>query len=221
MEKVIITFIFLAFVADGCGQTNNNHANNDNMTKEAQAVNADYVKRHTETGIEYRKDNILYIFQDGALTTIEQLDWGDADGMPLSYVYSYSDTPKEIIYTTKSGDKSQSETYVKITLEKTIFKHQYHSKDGRRIREYEASTLLDTWIRLSETFEWKKFSALKSDVSEMIHDGMDKTISVVTPSGTSSVTNYRGDELQGFFKIISDYHSYLDEMAEKDKIIKP
>jgi hypothetical protein len=90
--------------------------NNDNMTDEKS-----YVERHIDGGVEYRKNNILYIFEDGALTTIEQLDWGGTEELPESYLYVYSDTPKEIIYTDISGDKSRTEIHLKINLKKMVF----------------------------------------------------------------------------------------------------
>jgi hypothetical protein len=187
--------------------------------QEYHGIDTEYVPTHIEGGIEYRKGNILYIFRDGALTTIEQLDWGGDDKYPESYAYIYEDTPKKIAYTNKSGDKSQSETHIEITLGKTIFYHKYNSKDGQHTKESEIPTPLDIWIKLSQTFNWNKFYELKSGASEQEWDGLDRTITVETKSRTFSVTNYSGNELEDFYKVISDYHVYIYEKAvetEKD-----
>jgi hypothetical protein len=102
-------------------------------------------------------------------------------------------------------------------LEKTIFYHKYNSKDGQHIKEYEVPTPLDIWIKLSQTFNWEKFSELKSGASEQEWDGSDRTITVETKSGTFYVTNYRGNELKDFFKVISDYHVSLYEKGMETK----
>jgi len=187
------------------------------MKMDNQVDAGGYVSTLIEGGIKYRKGDILYIFRNGALTFIEQLDWGGDDKYPESYAYIYEDTPTKIVYTGKSGDKSQSKTHIKITLEKTIFNQKYNSKDGQHIEAYEMSTPLDIWIKLSQTFNWDKFSELKSGASEQEWDGSDRTITVRTKSGRFSVTNYRGNELEDFFKIISDYHVSLCEKVVKTK----
>ena len=179
---------------------------------EKPEANIGYVERIIEGGVEYRKGSVLYFFKDGALTTVVQLDWGkDEYGNQLSWDYIYSDTPKEIIYTGKSGDRSQSETYLKITLEKTVYKYKYRSIDGWQTKEYEAPTPLDIWIALAMSFKWDEFNGLISGPSAIAHDGYDKTISVATVSGTFSVTNYSGNELRKFIKEISDYLWSIDK----------
>ena len=116
-----------------------------------------------------------------------------------------NNTPKEITYTSISGDKSQSKATLQITLEKTVYNYEYRSKEGKHIKEYEAPTPLDVWINLSELFDWNKFAELQNGKSEIEHDGMDRTIFVKTESGAYSVTNYGGDELREFFSAISSY----------------
>ena len=209
MKKLILILTAFAFIASSCkGQ-------NKNMNTNANAEG--YVANPIDGGIEYRKDNILYVFKDGALTSIEQLNWGGTDKRPESYAWIYSDTPKEIIYTAISGDKSQSETYFKITLEKTIFNEKYYSNDGLHTREYEAPTPLEVWIDLSDTFHWEKFSKLENGRSQTAWDGTDITITVTSESGTFSVTNGNGT-LHSFFKAISDYHNAIYEKATKTVI---
>jgi hypothetical protein len=79
------------------------------------------------------------------------------------------------------------------------------------------STPLDIWIKLSETFSWDTFSKLKSGHSEQEWDGSDGTTTVETQSGTYSVTNHGGDELQEFFKILSDYLRTIYEQANESE----
>jgi hypothetical protein len=210
----------MALIASGCSH-NSLKQKNQNTMKENENENItetkseNYVASPIDGGMEYLKDNILYVFRDGALTTIEQLDWGNTGGMPTSYAHIYSDTPKEIIYNGKSGDRSQSETNIEITLKKTIFNSKYRSKDGWHIKEYEDLTPLDIWIKLSETFNWGNFSKLKSGASKQAHDGADFTITVITENGTYSVINYGGDELKEFFKLIRHYSlSFYDKAKQ-------
>ena len=218
MKKIIL--ILSAVVTVSCSGQSNKKTNNtmkmDNQ--EYKGIDTEgYVSIPIEGGMEYRKGNILYIFRDGALTTVEQLGWGGDDKYPESYAYIYEDTPNKIVYTDKSGDKSRSITHIEITLRKAIFYHKYNSKDGQHVKEYEMTTPLDIWIKLSQTFNWDKFSELKSGASEQEWDGSDKTITVETKSGTFSVTNYRGNELEDFFKVISDYLVYIYEKAVETK----
>ena len=125
MKKAIIILNLAVFIACSCS------GQNKNTKEDANKTNAEgYVEELVDDGIEYRKDNIVYKFRDGALTTIEQLDWGGTAELPESWLYIYSDMPKEIIYTSRSGDKSQSETDIKMTLEKTVFNHKHNSKAG-------------------------------------------------------------------------------------------
>jgi len=213
MKKPVIILGIITLIAGSCfGQTNNTiHAP---ITVEKPETETGYVKRLIDGGVEYRKGNVLYLFKDGALTTVEQLDWGkDEYGHSLSWDYIYSNTPKEIIYTNKSGDRSQSETNLTITLEKTVYHYKYRSKDGWQTKEYEAPTPLDIWIKLSELFSWDEFCELKSGPSAIAHDGRDRKITVATQSGTSSVTNYPGNELKGFFEEISKYFGTVYEKA--------
>ena len=206
MKKLILILTAFAFIASSCkGQ-------NKNMNTNANAEG--YVANPIDGGIEYRKDNILYVFKDGALTTIEQLNWGGTDKLPESYAWIYSDTPQEIIYTSISGDKSQSETYLKISLGKTVFNKKWYSNDGLRTKKYEASTPLELWIKLSQTFNWNEFSKLENGRSEIEWDGSDITITVATESGTLSVTN-GGSELRELLKIILDYRYSISEKAEE------
>jgi hypothetical protein len=216
MKKSIIILGIVACIANGCsGQTNNKNTNN--MMENENKTNSDgyVVERVIDGEVEYRKDNILYIFSDGALTTIEQLNWGGTDELPLSYAYFYSNKPKKITYVSESGDKSQSETHIEITLEKTVLNHKYNSNDGWHFINYEGATPLDTWINLSETFDWNKFSVSKNGASRKEYDDSDDTITIETKSGISSVTNYNGNELRDFFKIFSDYHISISEKAEE------
>ena len=204
--KTALILIALALIASSCkGQNNNMNMN----------TNADgYVAKPIDGGIEYRKDDILYTFKDGALTSIEQLDWGGTDELPESWAYLYSDTPKEIIYTEISGDKSQSKTYLKMNLEKTVFNEKYYSNDGWHTKEYEAPTPLELWINLSQIFNWDTFSKLKNGPSEQGWDGFDITITVTTESGTFSVTN-GGNAWHELWKIISDYRYAVLKKAEE------
>ena len=190
--------------------------NENNENKNANKINSEgYMERRTETGIEYSKEGIVYIFSEGALTTIEQLNWGSVGEQPLSWAYSYDNKPKEIIYTSESGDRSQSKIYIEITMEKTILNQKYNSKNGKHLKKHEAPTSLDVWIKLSNAFEWSEFSALKSGPSKKAHDGMDFTITVKTKSGTFAVTNYNGNESKVFFELISDYRHSLYEKTEE------
>ena len=211
MNTIKTSFILIAAAtAFTCGgQTNKQSSKTDNNMTEEKG----YVERLIDGGIEYSKDNILYKFKDGALSTVEQLNWGKVDSLPVSYDFVYSDTPKEIIITEKSGDKSQSETYIKISLGKTVFNHQYYSKEGQRIIDYETPTPVDIWIELSRLFNWDNFLKLKSGVSETEHDGTDITITVETESGIFSVTNCDGDTLQKFFKLLFDYRNSVYRTA--------
>jgi hypothetical protein len=207
VKKPIIILVIIAAIAGLCyGQGTN---------VEKPEAETGYVERLFDGGVEYRKGNVLYIFKDGALTTVIQLDWkNDEYGNSLSWDYIYSDTPKEIIYTSKSGDRSQSKTYLKITLEKTVYKYKYRSIDGWQTKEYEASTPLDIWIALAVSFSWDEFNGLISGPSAIPRDGSDKTITVATVSGTSSVTNYPSNELKKFFKEITDYLWSIEEKAK-------
>ena len=58
------------------GTANSFHNNYVKMKIEKQETETGYVERLIDGGVEYRKGNVLYIFKDGALTTVEQLDWG-------------------------------------------------------------------------------------------------------------------------------------------------
>jgi hypothetical protein len=215
MNKSIIILGIITCIANGCSVQRNNKSTN-NMTENENKTNPEgYVEIVIDGGVKYRKDNILYTFRDGALTIIKQPNWGGTDKYPLSYASVYSNTPKKITYVSESGDKSQSETCIEITLEKTVYNHKYNSKEGRHIENYEGATPLDIWINLSQTFDWDKFSALKNGVSEIAHDGIDWTIRVGTESGTFSVRNYSGNELGEFFRLILDYHVSLSEKAEE------
>jgi hypothetical protein len=208
MKKVIIVLSAIALIASGCNIVKQKKPITMN---EDENVIEGYVVRPIDGGIEYTKDNIIYIFNDGALTSIEVLNWGNQDGMPLSYAYICENTPKKIMYATESGDKSQSETHIAITLEKTDYYHKHNSKEGRQIKKHITSTPVDIWIELSQAFNWSEFIGLKSGASEIEHDGMDRTISVETQSGTFFVTNYSGNGLEKFFKIISNYENTLYE----------
>ena len=204
MKKPIIILVIIAAIAGLCyGQGTN---------VEKPEAETGYVERLFDGGVEYRKGNVLYIFKDGALTTVIQLDWGkDGYGNPLSWDYIYSNTPKKIICTVKGGD--YEERYFKITMKKTVYHYKYPSGDGWHVKEYEAPTPLDIWIALTMSFSWDEFSGLKSGASEITRDGYDETIAVATRNGTSSVTNYTGDELKGFFEEIAEYFGTVDEKA--------
>ena len=223
MKKVIILLVIITFFADAySGQRNNKRVINNTIEKAQEPDNAEYHATPVEGGIEYRRYNVIYLFRDGALITIEQLNWFRMDASSkyrLSQLIMYDNTPKEIIYTDKSGDKSQFETYCKITLEKTIFNYKGDSKDGHHVKEYEAPTNLYTWIKLSETFDWDKFSMLKSGASRKPYDGMDWTITVKTESGTYSVTNNDGYEKAKFFEIIDNYSQSVSKKTT-EKVIK-
>ena len=208
MEKTILIFIAFTFIASSCnGQNKNTNANTD-----------DYVVTPIDNGVEYRKNNILYIFKDGALTTIEQLDWGGTEERPESWAWIYSNTPQEIICTEISGDISQTETYLKINLEKTVYNEKYYSTDGVHTRKYDTPTPLERWINLSETFNWDTFSKLENGPSEQAWDGSDITITVTTKSGTFSVTNSHDNAFYEWWKIISDYHYSILVKAEETVI---
>jgi hypothetical protein len=213
MKKTITILSAIALIAGSCGgQAKNISSMIEN--KDENANSEGYEERFVDSRVEYRKENIVYSFRDGALTSIEQLDWGGTDKLPESYAYIYSNTPKNIIYAMKSGDRSQSETFIEITLEKTVYNHQYRYIDGWHIKKYEAPTPLDIWIKLSQTFNWDKFSVLKSGRSAMAHDGSDFSITVTSESGTSSVTNNSDDTWRDLLKVISDYERSLNQKAE-------
>jgi hypothetical protein len=218
MKKKAIFLSILALITSYCsGQTGKNKNNMiENKAENVTITNSEgYVVRAIDGCVEYRKDNILYIFRDGALTTIEELNWGGSDIFPLGYAHVFSNTPKEIVYTEISGDKSQTETYFRITLEKTVFNQKNSSDAGRVTKQYDAHTPLDIWLKLSETFKWNNFSVLESGRPQTEQDSLEITITVTTESGTSSVTNSDDVTWRKFFNIISDYLQSFIEKAEE------
>ena len=184
----------------------NNKVKNSLETGYNHVDKGGYVSTLVEGGIEYSKDNTVYIFKDGTLTMIEQLDWGGDNEFPLSYAYIYENTPKKIVYTSKNDDKSQSNIHIEISLEKTAFNN---SREGHPISGYEISTPLDVWLKLSQTFNWDKFYQLKNGILEDGGDGLSRIITVETESGIFSLTNYGENELEEFLKIILDYYDSI------------
>ena len=186
--------------------TTNKEFHTDGKLKTSRTYEDGILVNRTEYSTEGRP-SVEYRYKDGALVLIIQYAYKYMNGdpnMPLAWDYVFFDAPIEIVMSTDSGDRSQSQSRLIINISKIKFTSTYNSKDGIVSLKYEADTPENIWIDLAETFNKEKFASLKSGLSAKAHDGQDVSISVKTASGTVSVMNYSGQVLESFFNLVSE-----------------